>query len=119
MSIKVELDQLGTEMASRPLGYLVTAGSEGAPHTGQADVRLVDGILVAGAGRTTRRHVAERVTVTFLWPPTEPGGFTLIVDGDAAIEGDGDDAEIHVTPTWAVLHRRAPAGDDDCAPLAG
>ena len=113
MSIKVELDAIATEMASRPVSYLVTAGDDGPPHLGAAVFRLVDGALVAGAGRTTRRHVASRSVVSCLWAPAEVGGYSLIVDGDAIITGEGDGAAIHITPTWAVLHR--PAGDQAAA----
>ncbi|MDG2261928.1 MAG: pyridoxamine 5'-phosphate oxidase family protein [Actinomycetota bacterium] len=126
MSIKVELDEIASEMTSRPVSYLITTGDEGPPHLGAAAFRLVDGTLVTGAGRTTRRHVASRSVVSCLWPPAEVGGYSLIIDGDALIAGEGDDASIHITPTWAVLHRPAadPAAADpdadctqDCRPL--
>jgi len=105
MSIKVELDVLADKAASRPLAYLLTAGDEGPPHSSQADLTW-DGLrIVTGAGRTTVRHVALRPTVSLLWPPTEPGGHTLIVDGEATITGAGDTAKITISPTWAVLHR--------------
>jgi len=56
--------------------------------------------------------------VSFLWPPNEPGGYSLIVDGEIAVAaavGDGDAHGI-VTATKAVLHRPAPVeGADDAA----
>ena len=124
MSIKVELDAIADEMATRPTSYLVTAGDEGPPHLGAAQFSLAEGVLVAGAGRTTRRHVAARTTVSCLWAPAEPGGYSLIIDGDATIVGEEDEAKIHITPTWAVLHRPAEVADpdadcaQDCQPLA-
>jgi prepilin-type processing-associated H-X9-DG protein len=109
MSIKVELDALADEVAARPFGYLLTAGDDGPPHSGAATFTWADGRLVTGAGKTTRRHVGERSTVSLLWPPAEPGGYSLIVDGDATIVGADDPASatVHITPTWAVLHRPA------------
>lgn len=125
MSIKVELDAIADEVANRPVGYLLTAGDEGPPHSSSAAFTWEDGRLVTGAGRTTVRNVATRPTVSLLWPPSEPGGYSLIVDGDAEITGADDTARIHIRPTWAVLHRPAdhpPATDDgcaqDCVPLA-
>jgi hypothetical protein len=53
--------------------------------------------------------------VSLLWPPNEPGGYSLIVDGAAA---PSDDGRIAVTPTRAVLHRPA-AGSDASSPGCG
>ena len=126
MSIKVELDKLAAEMATRTIGYLVTVGDDGPPHLGEADLRWAEGRIVAGAGRTTCRHVAGGRPVSMMWPPVDQGGYTLIADGTAEIVGEDDEAEIHITPTWAVLHRRArpdspPSATgcgDDCVPMA-
>ena len=41
--------------------------------------------------------------VVLLFPPIEADGFSMIVDGEAEVNGDG----VVVTPTWAVLHRPA------------
>ena len=119
MSVKVELDALADEVAQRPFGYLLTAGDDGPPHSGAAVFSWDEGRLVTGAGKTTRRHVGQRTTVSLLWPPAEPGGYSLIVDGDAEIVGadDPDTATVHITPTWAVLHRPAEGGGHDCAPV--
>ena len=43
---------------------------------------LVDGVLDVGpVGKSTRKNVAQHDGVTLVWPPREPGGYTLIVDG--------------------------------------
>ncbi|PRC51529.1 hypothetical protein C6A85_63615, partial [Mycobacterium sp. ITM-2017-0098] len=59
---------------------------------------------------------------TLVWPPREPGGYTLIVDGAASASGDG----LSIQPTGAVLHRPATPGTptasgcgDDCDPPRG
>jgi hypothetical protein len=64
--------------------------------------------LTFGAGRTTLANAAERPDIALLWPPFEPGGYSLIVDGSAERRtgpaGDG----LSVQPSRAVLHRSAP-----------
>lgn len=65
---------------------------------------LADGALVIGpVGNATRRNASSHAQVTLVWPPRDPGGYTLIVDGVAKV---ADDA-LTVEPTGAVLHRPA------------
>ena len=45
--------------------------------------------------------------MTLVWPPREPGGYSLLVDGVATV----DESTITVAPAKAVLHRPA-AGPD-------
>ncbi|MFV2040193.1 MAG: hypothetical protein ACC660_08110, partial [Acidimicrobiales bacterium] len=51
-------------------------------------------------------------------PPIEPGGYSLIVDGDIAVAPSADEGGVGaVTVTKAVLHRPAPVagpGDATC-----
>jgi hypothetical protein len=61
--------------------------------------------------------------VSLLWPPEQPGGYSLIIDGTAE---QAESARLAVTPTRAVLHRRGeplPGGtgscSHDCVPLFG
>lgn len=59
--------------------------------------------------------------VTLLWPPNEPGGYSLIVDGTA--EPAGGDA-LTVTLARAVWHRPGVGPDgsacgSDCKPILG
>ena len=56
------------------------------------------------AGRRTVGNAAARPAVALLWPPAEPGGYSLIVDGDATTADD----RLVVAPTKAVLHRPGP-----------
>ena len=62
-------------------------------------------------GGQTRENVERRSDVTLLWPPSEPGGYSFIVDGRAAIadptDADDDGAALRVVPTRALLHRNA------------
>jgi hypothetical protein len=59
----------------------------------------------------TRNNVENRKDVTLLWPPREPGDYSLIVDGQAqvaeAADRDDDTVQLEVVPTRALLHRNA------------
>lgn len=83
---------------------------------------LHDGVLVVPeAGRTAPRVVGDQPAVSLLLPPREPGGHSLIIDGEATLDADG---RIHVRPSHAVLHRassttaaaRSDCGND-CRPI--
>jgi hypothetical protein len=125
MSIPVALERLRAEAARFALSpYLLTVTGEGRPHAVATPAKWREGVWVARVGRRTAGNVAERPDVSLLWPPSEPGGYSLIVDGRAVLEGDGDDAVAVITPLRGVLHRPAaaplPEGSScsaDCVPL--
>jgi hypothetical protein len=104
VSIDVALDDLARVIAGRgPLAYLVTVGAAG-PRVVSASVE-VDGVdLVMAAGRHSLANVADRPSVTLLWPPDEGDpAHSLLVDGTARPDVDG--TRIRVAPTSAILHR--------------
>ncbi len=110
MSVPVNLDMFANTLADFGFGYLITVGDDFGAHTVAVDPVLTEGVLDAGpAGTTTRRNVVAHPHVTVIWPPRDPGGYTLIVDGRAELAGDA----VRVHPTRAVLHRKR----DDCMPL--
>ncbi|MCV7151388.1 pyridoxamine 5'-phosphate oxidase family protein [Mycolicibacterium pyrenivorans] len=125
MSVKVDLDQLAAAMADFTFAYLVTVGDDYRAHTVAVHPVLAGGVLGVGpVGNRTRRNAGSHADVTLVWPPREPGGYTLIVDGAATVAGD----ELTVAPGGAVLHRPALPGStpgsptasgcgDDCVPL--
>ena len=135
MSISVELDRVRAEATERgPGAFLLTVTDDGRPHVVAVGVGWDDeGGLAMSAGRTSVRNAGGRPGVTVLWPPSEPGGYSLIVDGAAtAVPNDaGDGGRVTVAVTRAVLHRPAVApangeGDtsvpdeacgSDCVPL--
>lgn len=103
MSIAVDLSALADTLAEFSFAYLVTVGDDHRAHPVAVDPVLSDGALVvASVGNSTRRNAVAHPVVTLVWPPREPGGLTLIVDGTA----DVGDAGLRVTPTGAVLHRK-------------
>lgn len=121
MSIPVELHTLDEAIARYgDAAYLLTGAGNGRPHISHVRVRREGQALVVAAGTTTRANAAERPLAALLWSPIEAGGYSLIVDVDAALDGES----LRLAPTRAVLHRPAPApvpaGADcayDCRPL--
>ena len=106
MSIPVALPELGQAMARYRFAYLLTSPGQGAPHATATAVTLAGGMLhIAGVGRRTRANAEREPAVALVWPPQAADEYSLIVDGTAAIEGEG----LRITPTRAVLHRSAPA----------
>jgi hypothetical protein len=123
MSVPVSLERLGEQVerfGSWP--YLVTVSGDGRPHAVSAAITWDGGVFQGDAGRHSRANAVERPTaVTLLWAPYEPGGYSLIVDGSAAVDADGI---LTVTPVTGVLHRTGPPRPDsgrdctaDCVPL--
>ncbi len=121
MSVKVDLDQLVGALADFTFAYLITFGDGYHAHAVAVDPVLVDGVFEVGAiGSSTRKNITQHDGVTLVWPPREPGGYSLIVDGTGRPTGDA----LKVVPSRAVLHRKAgpgtvtkPGCKDDCMRL--
>ena len=122
MSVKVDLDQLAAALQDFTFAYLVTVGDDYRPHTVAVEPVFADGVINVGpVGGHTRENVSAHTDVTVIWPPREPGGYTLIVDGSGRPAEEG----LQVVPMRAVLHRKAtgespstsPNGLHDCVPL--
>ncbi len=106
MSIPVELSGLAEVLARYRFAYLMTAGAQGAPHAVAVSPVLQGGELVIdGTGRRTRANAQERSAVGMVWPPANEGDYSLIVDGEARMEGE----QLRIQPQRAVLHRPAPS----------
>lgn len=103
MSIEVPLDELESRLAHYPWGYLVTVRDDGRAQSLAVPTLMVDGTLVATIGRGAALNATARPNVTMLFPGASGQELSLIVDGEARVDGD----RIEVTPTWAVLHRPA------------
>jgi hypothetical protein len=121
MSVPVPLAELAETLQHYPMAFLLTVGEGERVHAVQASPSVAgDRLRLPHLGRRTLANASERTSVTVLWPPTEPDGYSLIVDGDAELSDDG----VLVSPTRAVLHRVAstvePTGDgcaSDCLEL--
>ena len=111
---KVDLERLAAALPDYPFAYLITVDDGYHAHTVTVEPVLRGAVLDVGRiGGRTRNNLARRGDVTLLWPPPEPGGYSLIVDGLAQVaDADDDTARLGVVPTRALLHREAdsPAG---------
>lgn len=115
MSVKVDLDRLADVLADFGFAYLITVGDDYRAHTVAVDPVFGEGRLDVGTvGRHTRENTARHDDVTIVWPPTEPGGYSLIVDGRAHQANES----LSIEPIKAVLHRKAtpesPSTSPDC-----
>jgi hypothetical protein len=118
---RVDFKRLAAALPDYPFAYLITVDDNYRAHTVTVEPELRDlpdgpagpegpgAILDVGLiGGRTRENLAHRNDVTLLWPPPEPGGYSLIVDGRAeATESDAQTVRLGVVPTRALLHREA------------
>ena len=116
---KVDVKRLAAALPDFPYAYLITVDDGFHAHTVTVEPQLRDlpdgpdgprAIVDVGLiGGRTRNNLAQRSDVTLLWPPSEPGGYSLIVDGVAELSeaGDADAVRLGVVPTRALLHREA------------
>ena len=98
--------------------YLLTVAQDG-PHTSNVTVELHGGSIGCSLGASAARNIASQPNVSLFWPPTEPGGYALIVNGTAAREREAAGetlAEIAVTKS--VLHRPGQKPADSDGPCA-
>lgn len=103
--------------------YLLTVTPGLQPHCRVVTVSWSAGgdrVVVSPPPRDWRESLARgHIRATLLWPPDEPGGYSLILDGDATGEN-----ELVIEATRAVLHRPGapaapinPSCGSDCIPL--
>ena len=108
VSVPVALDRLRDEVTrfgTHP--FILTVSDSGRPHAVSATTAWDGDDLIAGCGRSTASFATARPDISLLWPPIEPEGYSLIVDGTATV----DDQQIRLRPSKAVLHRSAPSPD--------
>jgi len=122
MSIPVAIDDLAAAVEQYGWAYLLTVRDDLRPHIVAVTPAWDSTTLVMEVGRTTGRNAVARPSIALCYPPSESDGYSLIVDGDASVEGD---STVRFVPSGAVLHRPAPAGftgsatgcGNDCVPV--
>ena len=120
MSVQVELDEVRRQVeACRSCAYLLTVTDDGRPHAVSLSVRWDGDALVGNAGRRTAANAERSPEVSLLWPVSGRDGFALIVDGRAEVRIDGDQSQVAVKPTTAVLHKTPGAEGPGCVPVLG
>lgn len=122
MSIPVAIADLVAATSEYGYAYLLTVRDDLRAHIVAVTPEWDGDSLVMQVGRGTARNATERPSISLCYPPSEEGGYSLIVDGDAVVD---DGSTVTFAPTGAVLHRPAPAGfvggstgcDNDCEPV--
>jgi hypothetical protein len=106
---KVDFKRLAAALNNYRFAYLITVDDGYRVHTVTVEPELREGVMDVGLIRgKTRKNLANRGDVTLLWPPGEPGGYSLIVDGHADVtDSDDETIQLGVVPTRALLHRNA------------
>ncbi|MBW0019767.1 MAG: pyridoxamine 5'-phosphate oxidase family protein [Mycobacterium sp.] len=111
---KVDLQRLAAALPDYPSGYLITVDDDYRVHTVAVEPVLREAVIDVGLiGGRTLQNLARHSDVTLLWPPPQPGGYSLIVDGPAQVTESAEGAEgaetirLAVVPTRALLHRNA------------
>jgi hypothetical protein len=105
--------------------YLLTVG-KGGPHTSHVSVTLNGNVVGCEIGASAARNITGEPNVSLFWPPSEPGGYAMIVNGLAtSSRNDHGAAFAEIKLTKSVFHRRGPKPDDsasacasDCKPIA-
>jgi hypothetical protein len=120
VSVSVEQQRVQDEVRRRgPGAFLLTVTDDGRPHVVAVTVDWDGASLVMAAGRSSVGNATARSGVSLLWPPSEPGGYSLIVDGEATTAGSATGGgRVSVRPVKAVLHRPGSAGGPE-APASG
>lgn len=127
MSIPVQLDALEAKTQEYAYAYLLTVNDDQTPKIVAVRPTWNGPTMQIAEGGRSARNSADRSTVTLSYPPIDPTGYTLIIDGTATVTPSGDSSVISFAPSGAVLHRPAPADFEgsatgcshDCAPVEG
>jgi hypothetical protein len=105
--------------------YLLTIGQDG-PHTSNVAIDLRGEAIGCAIGASAARNIATQPKVSLFWPPAEPGGYAMIVNGIATGRREASGiTTVEIALTKSVLHRPGPkpAGSDgpcasDCRRIA-
>ncbi len=115
MGKPVDMRALEKAVTDFDFAYLITIADGDRIHT-SAVKPTIEGehVVVNAASSRVQTNTAQRSKVSLVWPPREPDGYSLIVDGAAQLVGDN----LRVVPTRAILHRPeiiAPPDGDSCS----
>ena len=114
MSKPVDMQVLAKTVADYGFAYLITIADGDRIHTSPVQPTLEgEALFVPAPSSRVQKNTGQRPKVSLVWPPREPDGYSLIVDGTAQLEGD----TLRVIPSRAILHRPeiiAPPGGDSC-----
>ncbi|MFV0295914.1 MAG: hypothetical protein ACK5JT_07315 [Hyphomicrobiaceae bacterium] len=97
--------------------FLLTTSRNG-PHTSHVTIDMQSGAISCPLGGSAAANIVNDQNVTLFWPPTEPGGYALIINGtaDTPLEQNGE-LVTRIKITKSVYHRRAPAAPGSSSPF--
>ncbi len=104
VSIAVELEDLPAKTAEFRWAYLLSVRDDQRPHVVAVTPAWQGDCLVVSVGRGTAANATTRPTLTLCYPPPDLTGMSLVIDGEATVDGE----TVTIRPTAAVLHRPAP-----------
>ena len=98
--------------------YLLTVAKDG-PHTSNVTIELRGDNICCNLGTSAATNIAREPHVSLFWPPTEAGGYALIVNGTATNEKQPTGVTMaEITLTKSVFHRPGPKPADSDGPCA-
>lgn len=105
---------LAKTIADYGFAYLITIGDGDRIHTSMVQPTIEgESLSLHVPSSRVQENTVRRPKVSLVWPPREPDGYSLIVDGAAQLDGDN----VRVVPSRAILHRPelvAPPDGDSC-----
>ena len=98
--------------------YLLTIGKDG-PHTSYVTVHSLGNLIACSLGASAVNNIEREPKISLFWPPLEPGGYAMILNGTAieTVQVDGAVCA-KLSLTKSVLHRQGPkpeGGEGPCA----
>lgn len=110
MSKPVDMQALANAVADFGSAYLITVAVGDSIHTSVVHPIIeAENVCVPAPSSRVQANTAHRPKVSLVWPPREPNGYSLIVDGAARLEGDN----LRIIPSRAILHRPEIIGELD------
>jgi hypothetical protein len=98
--------------------YLLTIGKDG-PHTSHVSIDLLGYVIGCAIGASAARNIASEPKVSLFWPPKEPGGYAMIINGTAASRREPTGVTMaDITLTKSVFHRPGPKPAESDGPCA-
>src|SRR5688500_3220251 len=88
MSVQVGLDEPEEKSAEYGWAYLLTVRDDLRPQAVAVSPTWANGALVMSVGRGSGLNATARPAITLCFPPPDPTGFSLIVDGAAVVDDD-------------------------------
>lgn len=112
MGNPVDMSALQNVIADYSFAYLITIAHGDRIHTSVVHPS-VDGenLIVTAPSDRVQKNAGQQPKVSLVWPPREPGGYSLIVDGLAKCE----DETLTLAPSRAIQHRPETLASPDAA----